>query len=132
MSNFVRLKHSGAVTSYLSILESYNYIFNSTAFDFSVTVILRASRRHKETIFSSLILYIKMLTSNKMGLLFVLLGLAAASTSFRTDDANVKGTWSTSNNNLLRNGKEVLLHGLGSTCTEYLTRGIGMKCWADY
>ena len=75
-----------------------------------------------------------MLASNKRGLalIFVLLGLAAASTSFRTDEKNVKGSWSTANHNLLRNGKEVLLHGLGSTCTEYLTRGIGMKCWVKY
>ena len=66
-------------------------------------------------------------------MLLVLLGLAAASTSFRTEDTRANtSSWSTSNNNLLRNGKEVLLHGLGSTCTEYLTRGIGMECWASY
>lgn len=36
------------------------------------------------------------------------------------------------NNKLQRNGKDVVLHGIGTTCTEYLVRGIGMKCWADY
>ena len=41
-------------------------------------------------------------------------------------------TWSTAANKLQRNGKDVVLHGLGTTCTEYLLRGIGMKCWAEY
>lgn len=31
-----------------------------------------------------------------------------------------------------RNGRDVVLHGIGTTCTEYLARGMGMKCWADY
>jgi len=39
-------------------------------------------------------------------------------------------TWSTGENVLLLNGDPVLLHGFGSTCTEYLLRGIGMKCFA--
>merc|ERR1711957_1021358 len=30
------------------------------------------------------------------------------------------------------NGNPVTLHGLGTTCTEYLLRGIGMKCWPTY
>lgn len=25
-----------------------------------------------------------------------------------------------------------MLHGIGTTCTEYLARGIGMKCWVTY
>lgn len=34
------------------------------------------------------------------------------------------------------NGAPVVLHGFGTTCTEYLLRGIGMDCnvvynWAD-
>jgi hypothetical protein len=40
--------------------------------------------------------------------------------------------WTTSANQLLRNGSAVVLHGFGTTCTEYLTRGIGQKCWATY
>jgi len=40
--------------------------------------------------------------------------------------------WSTAGNALRRNGRDVVLHGLGTTCTEYLARGIGMKCWVDY
>jgi len=40
--------------------------------------------------------------------------------------------WSTGGNKLQRNGKDVVLHGIGTTCTEYLARGIGMKCWVNY
>ena len=40
--------------------------------------------------------------------------------------------WATKSNQLLRNGRPVVLHGLGTTCTEYLARGIGMECWAAY
>jgi len=40
--------------------------------------------------------------------------------------------WTTKDNVLQRNGTNVVLHGLGTTCTEYLLRGIGMKCWATY
>lgn len=42
------------------------------------------------------------------------------------------GNWSTSNNKLYYNGTETVLHGFSTTCTEYLLRGIGMKCWATY
>jgi hypothetical protein len=41
-------------------------------------------------------------------------------------------TWSTAANKLQRNGQDVVLHGLGTTCTEYLLRGIGMPCWVQY
>jgi len=37
--------------------------------------------------------------------------------------------WSTSNNVLLLNGQPTVVHGFGSTCTEYLLRGIGMHCF---
>jgi hypothetical protein len=33
---------------------------------------------------------------------------------------------------LQRNGKDVVLHGIGTTCTEYLARGMGMHCWVKY
>eukprot|EP00035_Acanthoeca_spectabilis_P000188 m.71573 g.71573 ORF g.71573 m.71573 type:complete len:505 (-) comp10073_c0_seq1:5049-6563(-) len=44
--------------------------------------------------------------------------------------------WSTANNMVQLNGAPVVLHGFGTTCTEYLLRGIGMDCnvaynWAD-
>eukprot|EP00051_Salpingoeca_urceolata_P011188 m.138240 g.138240 ORF g.138240 m.138240 type:complete len:423 (-) comp17021_c0_seq1:8-1276(-) len=41
------------------------------------------------------------------------------------------GAWSSANNTLLFHGMPVVLHGLGTTCTEYLLRGIGMECWAN-
>lgn len=41
-------------------------------------------------------------------------------------------TWSSSANRLQRNGQDVVLHGLGTTCTEYMLRGVGMKCWVHY
>ena len=41
-------------------------------------------------------------------------------------------SWSTSGNSLLRDGSPVVLHGLGTTCTEYLLRGIGMDCNTAY
>lgn len=41
-------------------------------------------------------------------------------------------TWTTAGNKLQRNGKDVVLHGIGTTCTEYLARGMGMKCWVNY
>lgn len=41
-------------------------------------------------------------------------------------------SWTTSANRLQRNGNDVVLHGLGTTCTEYLARGIGMHCWVKY
>lgn len=40
--------------------------------------------------------------------------------------------WTTGGNKLQMNGKDVVLKGMGTTCTEYLLRGIGMKCWVDY
>lgn len=40
--------------------------------------------------------------------------------------------WSTKSNRLLRNDSPVNIHGIGSTCTEYLLRGIGMKCFTSY
>jgi len=40
--------------------------------------------------------------------------------------------WTTSGNKLQNNGKDVVLHGIGTTCSEYLLRGIGMACWAKY
>ena len=42
------------------------------------------------------------------------------------------GNWSTANNRLYYNGTETVLHGFSTTCTEYLLRGVGMKCWASY
>ena len=42
------------------------------------------------------------------------------------------GNWSTANNRLYYNGIETVLHGFSTTCTEYLLRGVGMKCWASY
>merc|ERR1719410_2240081 len=41
-------------------------------------------------------------------------------------------SWTTSNNRLQKDGKDVVIHGLGTTCTEYLLRGIGMHCWVKY
>jgi hypothetical protein len=40
--------------------------------------------------------------------------------------------WTTAGNKLQRNGKDTVLHGIGTTCTEYLARGVGMKCWVHY
>lgn len=40
--------------------------------------------------------------------------------------------WTTSKNKLQLNGRNVVLHGIGTTCTEYLARGVGMKCWVKY
>lgn len=40
--------------------------------------------------------------------------------------------WSIAENKLQLNGENVVLHGLGTTCTEYLLRGIGMTCFATY
>merc|ERR1711957_188243 len=40
--------------------------------------------------------------------------------------------WSTAANRLQKNGKDVVIHGLGTTCTEYMLRGIGMHCWVKY
>jgi hypothetical protein len=40
--------------------------------------------------------------------------------------------WSTANARLQRNGKDVVLHGFGTTCTEYLLRGMGMHCFVKY
>ena len=44
----------------------------------------------------------------------------------------VAGPWTVSDNKLLYNGTETVLHGFSTTCTEYLLRGIGMDCWASY
>merc|ERR1719461_2409071 len=44
----------------------------------------------------------------------------------------VLAAWTTRNNALVRDGKKVVLHGMGTSCSEYLLRGIGMKCWAEY
>lgn len=41
-------------------------------------------------------------------------------------------TWSVSGSKLQRNGNDVVLHGLGTTCTEYLLRGMGMTCFVKY
>ena len=46
--------------------------------------------------------------------------------------STLAGNWSTSDNKLLYKGKETVLHGFSTTCTEYLLRGIGLKCWAEY
>ena len=40
--------------------------------------------------------------------------------------------WSTGGNKLQLNGKDVVLKGMGTTCTEYMARGVGMKCWVNY
>lgn len=40
--------------------------------------------------------------------------------------------WTTANNRLHLNGQPVTLHGLGTTSTEYLLRGLGMKSWCTY
>ena len=42
------------------------------------------------------------------------------------------GSWTVSDNKLFYNGTETVLHGFSTTCTEYLLRGVGMKCWASY
>lgn len=41
-------------------------------------------------------------------------------------------SWSTVNNRLQRDGHDVVIHGLGTTCTEYLLRGMGMQCFVKY
>lgn len=43
-----------------------------------------------------------------------------------------KPTWSTANSRLQKDGSDIVLHGLGTTCTEYLLRGMGMRCFAKY
>ena len=43
-----------------------------------------------------------------------------------------RAVWSTGKNRLQKNGIDVVLKGLGTTCTEYLVRGIGMQCWVAY
>ena len=40
--------------------------------------------------------------------------------------------WSTRDNALHLNDEPVVLHGLGSTCTEYLARGVGTDCFCGY
>jgi hypothetical protein len=40
--------------------------------------------------------------------------------------------WTTAANKLQKDGHDVVLHGIGTTCTEYLLRGIGMKCFVEY
>ena len=40
--------------------------------------------------------------------------------------------WTTGGNKLYYNDESTVLHGFSTTCTEYLLRGIGMKCWATY
>jgi len=40
--------------------------------------------------------------------------------------------WSTGSNSLQKNGQDVRLIGMGTTCTEYLLRGVGMHCWIKY
>ena len=40
--------------------------------------------------------------------------------------------WKTEDSKLFYMGNEVALHGFSTTCTEYLLRGIGSKCWAKY
>lgn len=47
-------------------------------------------------------------------------------------EAQANGNWSTAGNKLLYKGSPMVLHGFSTTCTEYLLRGIGMKCWAAY
>ena len=42
------------------------------------------------------------------------------------------GNWTTSNNKLFYKGTETVLHGFSTTCTEYLLRGVGLKCWPEY
>ena len=42
------------------------------------------------------------------------------------------GPWKTADNKLYYNNQETVLHGFSTTCTEYLLRGIGMTCWAEY
>ena len=42
------------------------------------------------------------------------------------------GNWTTGSNKLYYKGTETVLHGVSTTCTEYLLRGIGMACWANY
>ena len=40
--------------------------------------------------------------------------------------------WSTGDNKLYYKGQETVLHGFSTTCTEYMLRGIGLDCWAEY
>lgn len=42
------------------------------------------------------------------------------------------GNWEAKDNKLHYKGDPVVLHGFSTTCTEYLLRGVGMKCWATY
>merc|ERR1712019_307602 len=42
------------------------------------------------------------------------------------------GNWSTKDNTLYYKGEATVLHGFGTTGTEYLLRGIGFKSWAEY
>lgn len=49
-----------------------------------------------------------------------------------TPPPHAPAQWSTAANRLQKNGKDVVIHGLGTSCTEYLLRGIGMQCWVKY
>eukprot|EP00041_Stephanoeca_diplocostata_P015625 m.299096 g.299096 ORF g.299096 m.299096 type:complete len:451 (-) comp20103_c0_seq1:333-1685(-) len=41
----------------------------------------------------------------------------------------IKAHWGVHTGRLTLQGSPVVLHGIGTTCTEYLLRGIGMACW---
>lgn len=49
-----------------------------------------------------------------------------------TPPPHAPAQWSSAANRLRKNGKDVVLHGIGTTCTEYMARGIGMHCWVKY
>ena len=53
-------------------------------------------------------------------------------TSLFASAAMAASNWSTANNKLYYKGQETVLHGFSTTCTEYLLRGIGEPCWANY
>jgi len=40
--------------------------------------------------------------------------------------------WSTENNAFFYNGKQTVLKGFSCTCLEYMIRGLGFPCFADY
>jgi aryl-phospho-beta-D-glucosidase BglC (GH1 family) len=40
--------------------------------------------------------------------------------------------WQTKDNSLFYKGEKVVLHGLGTSCTPNLIKGLGEKCWNIY
>jgi len=44
----------------------------------------------------------------------------------------VATNWQTKDNSLVYKGETVVLHGLGTSCTPNLIKGLGEKCWTTY